>query len=450
MLLRLVVLAALFGLLFGFDEGVIAGTLHLIAQSFPVTAAGQGFMAAAVPLGAVAGAVVAALWSDRFGRRLVLLLCAALFGVGAFASALATSIGTLALARLLLGLAIGASALAAPQFLAELAPPRVRGALVSAFQLMITIGILSSYLSNLVLEPLGDWRLMLGLGAVPAAIALFGIVWAPESPRWLVLKGREHEATEVLSRLEPDLDARHIAATVDGIRASLHQEDYRSDRGSDWRAVLSPAIRPLALFAVAAFVLQQLSGINAVIYYAPKIMAAAGFDATETQLLATVGIGAVNVAMTVVAMMVVDRFGRRPLFIIGFAGSAASLAMIAVAVQMTGEGAAFAAFAGILLFIAFFAVSLGPLPWLYMAELFPVRQRSRGMALASVANWSSNFAVVFLFPVVVELAGMAATFALFAVSCVVGLVFAIRRAPETKGQSLEQIGGELAPARTSA
>lgn len=446
MLLRLVALAALFGLLFGFDEGVIAGALHLIADSFPVTAAGKGFMAAAVPLGAVAGAIVAALWSDRFGRRLVLLLCAVLFAVGALASAAAVSIETLALARLLLGLAIGASALAAPQFLAELAPPRVRGALVSAFQLMITVGILASYLSNLILEPLGDWRLMLGLGMVPAVIALAGILRAPESPRWLVLRGREADAAEVLHRLEPGRGPSDLDATVAEIRGSL----VNRDDGDGWTALFGPAIRPLVLFAVAAFLLQQLSGINAVIYYAPSIMAAAGFDRTETQLLATVGIGAVNVAMTVVAMMMVDRFGRRPLLILGFAGSAASLAMIAVTVQMTGEAAALAAFAGILLFISFFAVSLGPLPWLYMAELFPVRLRSRGMALASVANWSSNFAVVFLFPVVVDLAGMAVTFMLFATCCAVGLVFAIRRAPETKGRSLEQIGGELAPARAVA
>lgn len=448
MLLRLATLAALFGLLFGFDEGVIAGALHLIAMSFPITPADKGLIAAAVPLGAVAGAVVAALCSDRFGRRLVLLLCAALFALGALTSGLANSIGALILARLLLGLAIGASALAAPQFLAELAPPKVRGALVSAFQLMITIGILVAYLSDLALEPLGEWRLMLGLGLVPAIIAFFGILRAPESPRWLVLKGREREAAAVLGSLEPERDRRQLATTITEIRTSLGQHD----QGGGWVALFRPAIRPLALFAVAAFVLQQLSGINAVIYYAPEIMAEAGLEGTASQLLATVGIGVVNVVMTVVAMLTVDRFGRRPLLILGFAGAAASLALIAVTVRMDGDAAAMAAFAGVLLFISFFAVSLGPLPWLYMAELFPVRLRSRGMALASVANWSSNFLVVFLFPVVVDLAGMAAIFGLFAAFCAFGLVFALQRAPETKGRSLEEIGAEpeATPARVVA
>lgn len=446
MLVRLVALAALFGLLFGFDEGVIAGAMHLIEQTFTVLPTDKGLMAAAVPLGAVGGAVLAALWSDRFGRRLVLLLCAALFGVGALASALAPSMTGLTVARLLLGLAIGASALAAPQYLAELAPARVRGAVVSAFQLMITIGILAAYVSDMLLEPLGDWRLMLGMGAIPAAIAFLGIVRAPESPRWLLLKGRDREALAVLRQIEPNRTDADLAATVEDVHQSVSQKG--SEAG--WSELFSGSVRPVVFFAVAVFVLQQLSGINAVIYYAPSIMAAAGFEGAQTQLLATIGIGVVNVGMTVVAMLVVDRLGRRPLLIIGFIGSAVSLALIAVAVRMEGDAAALIAFAAVLLYITFFAVSLGPLPWLYMAELFPVRLRSRGMALASVANWSSNFIVVFLFPVVVSFAGMPATFGLFALSCTVGVVFALRLAPETKGRSLEQIESDLARTGTSA
>jgi len=446
MLVRLVVLAALFGLLFGFDEGVIAGAMHLIEGTFAVQPADKGFMAAAVPLGAVLGAFLAALCSDRFGRRSVLVLCAALFGCGALASALAPSMVVLTASRLLLGLAIGASALAAPQYLAELAPARVRGAVVSAFQLMITIGILAAYLSDMLLEPLGDWRIMLGVGAIPALIAFLGIVRAPESPRWLLLKGREKEAAGVLRQIDPDLAEADLDTTVGEIRESARQPGG----APGWAALLGPAVRPMVFFSVAVFVLQQLSGINAVIYYAPSIMAAAGFDGTRAQLLATVGIGAVNVAMTVVAMLVVDRLGRRPLLIIGFLGSAASLALIAVAVRLDGPGAAMMGFAAVLTYIAFFAVSLGPLPWLYMAELFPASLRSRGMALASVANWSTNFLVVFLFPVIVSLAGMSVTFGLFAVSCVVGLVFAIRLAPETKGRSLEEIEGDLRPVRVTA
>lgn len=446
MLIRLVILAALFGLLFGFDEGVIAGAMHLIEGSFTVSPGDKGFMAAAVPLGAVAGAIIAALWSDRFGRRLVLVLCAGLFGVGALASAVAPSMETLTGARLLLGVAIGASALAAPQYLAELAPPKVRGAVVSAFQLMITIGILVAYLSDLLLEPLGDWRLMLGLGAIPALIAFLGILRAPESPRWLVLVGRKQEAVAVLQQLEPDRTNVELRAMVQ----EIHETGRQQGEEPGLSALLGPAVRPALFFAVTLFVLQQLSGINAVIYYAPSIMASAGFDGAQAQLVATVGIGVVNVVMTIVAMLLVDRLGRRPLLILGFLGAALSLAVIALAVQLEGAGAATAAFAGLLLYISFFAVSLGPLPWLYMSELFPVRLRSRGMAVASVANWSSNFMVVFLFPVVVSAAGMSATFGLFAISCAVGLVFAIRLAPETKGRSLEEIEDDLAPVGATA
>lgn len=446
MLVRLVTLAALFGLLFGFDEGVIAGAMHLIEGNFTVSPGDKGFMAAAVPLGAVAGAILAALWSDRFGRRLVLVLCSALFAVGALASAAASSMELLTGARLLLGIAIGASALAAPQYLAELAPPRVRGAVVSAFQLMITIGILVAYLSDLFLEPLGNWRLMLGLGAIPAVIAFLGVVRAPESPRWLVLAGRRNDAVAVLQQLEPDRTSAELQSTVQEIHTTAQQQGARPGMADLFR----PAVRPALFFAVTLFVLQQLSGINAVIYYAPSIMGSAGFDGAQSQLVATVGIGAINVAMTVVAMLLVDRLGRRPLLISGFLGSAMSLALIAFAMQSDSEGAAIAALAGMMLYISFFAVSIGPLPWLYMSELFPVRLRSRGMALASVANWSSNFLVVFLFPVIVSAVGVSATFALFAIFCAIGLVFALRLALETKGRSLEEIEDALIPVGAAA
>ena len=435
MLVRLVALAALFGFLFGFDEGVIAGAMPLISSAFEITATGEGFVTASVPLGAVAGAILAAMWADRLGRRQVLLMCSLLFGAGAIASGLADAESHLVVARLLLGIAIGASALAAPMFLAELAPARHRGAVVSAFQLMITIGILVSYLIDLALEPLGAWRWMLALGAVPAFVSLVGIFLSPESPRWLVMRGRSEEAGAVIASIQPDLRKDEVAEIVGDI-VDTHAGEPRA---SLWSEFLSDRIRPIAIFAIAAFLLQQVSGINAVIYYAPTILGHAGFDGASTQLTATVGIGVVNVLMTVVAMFVVDRLGRRPLFIIGFLGSAASLAVIAYAMGGQGSDLATLALCGLFAYIAFFAVSLGPLPWLYMSELFPLAMRSRGMAMASVANWSCNFLVVFLFPVLVSAAGAAATFAVFCGFCVLGAVYAWLHAPETKGVSLEDL-----------
>ncbi len=443
MLFRLVALAALFGFLFGFDEGVIAGALPFITNTFDISTTGEGFVTAAVPLGAVAGAILAAMWADSLGRRYVLIICSMLFGAGAIASGLSNGETFLTIARLILGVAIGASAMAAPMFLAELAPARYRGAVVSAFQLMITVGILFSYLLDMVLEPLGAWRWMLGLGAVPAVVTLIGIYFAPESPRWLAANGRSKEAEAVIASVQPELSAEDAKKIVGEIEAT-HSSGAPT---ADWSVFLSDKIKPIAIFAITAFLLQQVSGINAVIYYAPTILGHAGFDGTSTQLAATVGIGVVNVLMTVVAMFTVDKFGRRPLFILGFIGTACSLGVIAVAMQGSGDGMASLALAGLFAYIAFFAVSLGPLPWLYMSELFPLALRSKGMAMASVANWSCNFVVVFLFPVVVGAAGAAATFAIFCAFCVFGAIFAWKYAPETKGVSLEDLEKRTATAK---
>ncbi|POF28015.1 sugar porter family MFS transporter [Roseibium marinum] len=442
MLIRLVSLAALFGLLFGFDEGVIAGALPLITKTFDISATGEGFMTAAVPLGAVAGAILAAMYADSLGRRKVLILCSFVFAIGAIAAGLASGLEILIGARLMLGLAIGASALAAPMFLAELAPAKYRGAVVSAFQLMITVGILSSYLIDMVLEPLGAWRWMLALGAVPALVSLIGITLSPESPRWLAMNGAREKAIKVIGLVQPDLSKDQVSHVVDEIERT--QASAVSEPG--WSVFLSENVRPVVIFTIAAFVFQQVSGINAVIYYAPIIMKHAGFDGSSTQLAATVGIGVVNVLMTVVAMFVVDRFGRRPLLILGFIGTALSLVVIAYAMQADKPELAPLALAGLFAYIAFFAVSIGPLPWLYMSELFPLALRSRGMAMASVANWSCNFVVVFSFPVVLAHFGAVATFALFGIFCTLGAIFSWFYAPETKGVSLEEIEMRHSPA----
>lgn len=438
-LIRLAALAALFGFLFGFDEGIIAGALPFIGQAFPITPASEGLMTAAVPLGAVGGVVLAAFFSDRLGRQRVLMLCAAVFIVGAIFSGLASGLTMLTLARLLLGIGIGASSMAAPMFLAELAPASARGAVVSAFQLMITVGILVSYVVGLGLAPFEHWRLMLGLGAVPAVVALVGIAMSPESPRWLVLKGRNEAARKVIATLQPQLSAASVDTAVREIDTSL----ANSAAVPRWSAFLEPKVRPVVTFAIALFLLQQLSGINAVIYYAPRILGEAGLSGVTTQLTATVGIGILNVVMTIVAMAVVDRVGRRPLLLVGFAGAAASLLLIAVAFATPSLDDAVVALAGLVLYIAFFAVALGPLPWLYMSELFPMRLKTRGMALAASANWTMNFVVVFLFPVVLTAAGAAATFAIFGAFCVVGLIYGWFHAPETKGVSLEDMSQDL-------
>lgn len=436
MLWRLAALSALFGFLFGFDEGVIAGALPFIGKQFHISAVAEGFMTAAVPLGAVAGAILAALWSDRFGRRYVLRACSVLFGAGSLICGIAPGIVVLTAARLSLGIAIGASALAAPMFLAELAPANRRGAIVSAFQLMITIGILVSYLTGLVLAGSGHWRMMLALGVVPAIVTFAGMIGAAESPRWLVLRGRSEEATDVLRRLQPELGQAQLNRIVGDI------QERTTGATPSWSAFLAPSVRRVTIFAMMAFLLQQISGINAVIYYAPRILHSSGFGTTSEQLLGTVGIGIVNVAMTFVAILAVDRLGRRPLFILAFIGTAASLLVIAWAMAQGLPPTM--GLVGLFAYIAVFAMSLGPLPWLYMSELFPLQLRGRGMALASVTNWTFNFLVVFLFPVASAKLGTMATMLAFAGFCAAGVVYAWIWAPETKAESLEALETRLA------
>ncbi len=434
MLIAIVIVAALFGMLFGFDQGVISGALPFIKQDFTISPFMEGVITSAVPLGAVAGTILAMVTTDRYGRKPMLILGAIIFLVGSVVSALAFNQYILTLARLVIGVGIGASAMTAPMFLAEVAPARIRGTIVSAFQLMITIGIMVSYMSDAAFGGSGDWRWMIGVGVFPSIVALVGILMSPETPRWLTLNAHADKAREIIAKLQPESSPADVDQIITEIRESAKDEVTPS-----WSAFLKPRILPITSFAMIVFVLQQLSGINAIIYYAPEIFKNAGFSGTTTELLATVGIGVINVALTVVAMYLVESMGRRKLLILGFIGTSASMALVTVATMMNVAATPYLAMIGIFTFIAFFAVSLGPLPWLYMAELFPLRLRPRGMALASVANWFFNFLVALLFPDLLSAIGIVGTFAIFTFFCVVGIVYAIAAAPETKGVTLEEI-----------
>lgn len=432
-------IAAIAGVLFGFDEGVIAGALHLLRADFPITPVSEGFMTAAVPLGALMGAIVAGRLADPVGRRSLLLAAAALFCAGALFAALAGSMWMLTFARLVLGLAIGVAGVMAPLYIAESVPPARRGMLVSVYQLAITIGILSAYGVNLAFSE--SWRLMFACGILPGLALFFGMARMSDSPRWLVQKGRDAEAQQALARL--------TGTTADDPAVTMERERIAKAVVADQhltggvRDLFTVRVRPALIVAVGLFALQQLCGINAVIYYAPTIFAHAGFDSTGTQLMATIGIGVVNVAMTIVGMLLIDRLGRRRLLLAGFAGAAASLALIAYAAASTHPSSPVWAMAGVALFIASFALSLGPLPHVMMSEVFPLNVRGVGMGLASISNWGLNFVVVFSFPVLLDLIGLTGVFSLFALVCVAGLVFTVRTVPETRGVSLEQIERHL-------
>ncbi|MEP3274889.1 MAG: sugar porter family MFS transporter [Stappiaceae bacterium] len=444
MLLRLTIVAALCGFLFGFDEGVISGALPYLQRVFSFSSTWEGLMTAAVPLGAAGGALVGALMSDRYGRRLLLIGSAVLFVFGSVLSSVSFNIGMLTGARLIIGAAIGCSTLVAPQYLSELAPADVRGRVVATFQLMINIGILCSYLSDLTLVSLdmgtlsGDnvvWRLMFLVAIAPAILMLVGIRTAPESPRWLVMKGRSDAAASVLSGVQPALPK----AEIDRMVGEMVADDREWQEEVGWSHLFAPNIRHVTLFAMIAFFFQQVSGINVVIYYAPEIMKNLGFQAVTAQLSATVGIGVILVCSTAFSMLLVDRLGRRPLLIVGFIGAAMCLATIAYVMGSSSKSDDIVALYALCIFIFFFSISIGPLPWIYMSELFPTELRGRGMALAVLTNWAMTFLVVFLFPVVSGSLGLVATFAIFAGFCGLGVLFAFKFAPETKGIPLEEL-----------
>ena len=453
MIYFLAVIAAIAGLLFGYDEGIIAVARPLLEVDMPLSPAVAGFMTAAVPLGALAGAIVAGRLTERFGRRLVLMMAAALFAIGAAAAASIGHVMELVAARLVLGFAIGIAAVVAPLYIAEAAPLRIRGALVSTYQLAITFGIVASYLMGLALTGPGMWRDMFALGGVPGVVFLIGLFFLPESPRWLMRRGREAEARASLVRLRGD------GADVDAELAEIAAAARTSDRPPAFAALFAPEVKPALIVGMGLFFLQQLSGINAVIYYAPEIFAHAGFGSAQTQVLATIGIGIVNFLVTILALGLIDRWGRRKLLVFGFVGTAVTLLVSALAVKLPDLVPSWVVILALALYIASFAISLGPLPHVMMSEVFPLRVRGPGMSMASVSNWGFNFVVVFAFPLLLNTIGLAATFSLFGVICLGGVIFTMRQVPETNGLSLEAIErhlengrplGELRPGTASA
>ncbi|GGF75220.1 MFS transporter [Azorhizobium oxalatiphilum] len=438
MIYVIAIVAAIAGFLFGFDEGVIAGALHLLHAQFGIDPVMEGVMTSAVPFGALFGALLAGRWVDALGRRKVLLAAALLFAAGAVLAASANGIAMLSLARLVLGFAIGMASLVAPLYISESAPPEKRGMLVSVYQLAITLGILGAYLINLAFA--GSWRSMFLFGAVPGVALFAGMYMLRDTPRWLVTQNRTREARTAIASIRGlPLGSVRVDAELQDIARTAESD---KGRGS-WAELFGPVARPALVVGIGLFLLQQLSGINAVIYYAPVVFREAGFDSASVQLMATIGIGVVNVVMTVVGMALIDRIGRRPLLLLGFAGAALSLGMIAIAAATESTALDTLAIIGLVLYISAFAVSLGPLPWVMMAEVFPLNVRGLGMGTASLANWGFNFLVVFSFPLMVAHLGLGGVFAIYALVCAAGVIFALRVVPETNGVPLEDIERHL-------
>lgn len=425
------------GLLFGYDLGIVATALLFITPHFGLSGFQKGEVTSSLLVGAMGGALVCGPVTDRLGRKRTMLLASVIFFVGAIGTALSGFVGILVF-RCLMGVAVGAISVTVPVYLCEIAPARARGTLSGLFQLAISSGILVAYLVGLALKGGGHWRLMFGLAAVPAVLLFIGTLFQPESPRWLVKKGREDEARGVLSssRSPAELDAE-IAdiKRIDRIaRASL------SDIFADKR------LYKLLLIGSGLALLQQICGINTIIYYAPTILTTIGYG-TSAAIIANAGLGGLTVAVTLVMILfVVDRIGRRTPLILGAIGMAASMALLAIlfyAGNLSGGGAtgwlAIVALAG---FKTSYSLSWGGLVWIMLGEMFPLRARGPAMGVATFVNWTGNFLVGLLFPTLLG-AGTGTVFVLFGSLCLLACLFAKLFIPETKGRSLEQLEEHL-------
>lgn len=436
--------AALGGLLFGFDTAVISGTTDALQRVFALDELGLGFAVTAALIGTIVGAFTAGPPAERLGRRRVLFALAVFYLVSALGSALAPTLPVFVAFRFLGGLAVGGASVVSPLYIAEIAPARLRGRLVALNQLNIVTGILIAFLSNLAIAhafPADTaWRWMLGVQAFPAAFFFLLLFFIPESPRWLAKQGRVEEARRVLGRVAEGGPAG-ADAELGAITASLDAGRAQGEAGvggmqAQARLFQRRYARPIGL-AMTIAALNQLSGINAVLYYAPRVFRQAGAG-TQSALLQSVAVGGTNLVFTIVALFIIDRFGRRPLLAAGGLGAALSLGLTAFGFSTHGSAAGTMVLAGLLGFIACHAIGQGAVIWVFISEIFPNAVREKGQALGSFTHWVMAAIVSFIFPKVAQASGVGA-FAFFAVMMVVQFVFALRIMPETKGLSLESL-----------
>jgi SP family galactose:H+ symporter-like MFS transporter len=435
------VLAALAGVMFGLDIGVISGATQFIQAEFHVSDHTIEWIVSSMMFGAAIGAAFAGWLSVSLGRKRSLILAAALFVAGSLLCGAAWSPEALVAARFVLGLAIGIAAFTAPLYLAEVASESIRGAMISTYQLMITIGILVAFLSDTAFSYSGNWRWMLGIIALPGVLFLFGLLLLPDSPRWLMMRERRDEAVSVLQRLrgDPDIVAREAADIEEQLRTP--QRGWRLFReNSNFR-------RSVAL-GVALQVVQQFTGMNVVMYYAPRIFRDMGYD-TASQMWFTAIVGLTNVLATFIAIGLVDRWGRRPILYTGFAVMALGLGVVGAMMHLGTDGRNEQTFtvAMLLVFIVGFAMSAGPLIWVLCSEVQPLKGRDFGIGCSTFTNWIANMIVGATFLSLLNGVGHAATFWLYAALNLAFLAFTWAYVPETKGVTLEQIERNLMSGR---
>ncbi|MFC2124361.1 sugar porter family MFS transporter [Bacteroidota bacterium] len=447
-LIVLAFIASLGGFLFGYDTAVISGTLSFVTQQFDLSAGLEGWYVGSALIGSIIGVAFAGWLSDKYGRKMTLLLCGLLFSISAIGCAISGGFSGLVIYRLIGGMGVGIASMLSPLYISEISPPKIRGRLVALYQLAIAIGILCSYFVNAYLLQASSipgyeqsatlrlvfkeevWRAMLGMEAIPALSFFILIIIIPKSPRWLVVKGKVEEAKGILRKIVGEDEA---TTEINEIRETLALE---SEKGS-WKMILEPGIKMAVLIGVALAILQQYTGIDSIIYYGPRIMEQAGFGIGEA-LGGQVLIGIINVLFTLLAIWKIDHFGRRPIMIAGTIGMLISLTAIGFLFMLDkAEGLLLISF--IMVFIACFAFSLGPVVWVILSEIYPTKIRGRAMSIATMGAWIGMTTIGFIIPVSLDSIGPAYTFWIFALFCLPTIYIGLKLVPETKGKTLEEI-----------
>jgi sugar porter (SP) family MFS transporter len=436
---RVSFIAGLGGILYGFDMGVIAAALIFVRDSFHLSTVMQEVLVIAVLVGVMIGALVGGAVADRIGRRKTLVWGAILFIAGSILAPLSPNVYVLFVARAMLGVAVGFTSVTAPVYVSELAPPQSRGTLIGLYQFALTTGIALADLVGYWFAGPQGWRLMFAFGLLPALLFLFMVLTVPESPRWLYAQNKLTEANTVLASYTDEVGARML---LEDIRVSLLTKMERR-----WSALWSPAVRGSLFIAVGFMLLTPATGINAVLYYGPQIFSLAGISSDKNAIFSTLLVAITNVLATVIALVLVDRLGRKPLLYAGIGGMTGALFVLAICFHSQaalGKSLGIIATVCLMSFIACYAFSIGPIAWILVSEVFPLRLRGRGVAAATLSFGTSNFLVSLTFLSLIKAVGNSLTFVIFGAFCILTLVFVRFVIPETAGRELESISARPA------